>query len=570
MILVEFEFRRIQTFLFDAPQLRDMVGANVLLGEVIRAGLPRLAIRHGTVSVTDETLHLPNADPEDPIEAVEDLDLDNPGALYEMGILARDGGHFRAAFPTEEAAKAFCIDAQGMVLRQLPGLRFDIACSRLEENGKTTEIPKVLPTSTQTALTEAPLFELCAARGSGAAEVFDKFRKENVSSDVMRRRDAYRRFRSSGKARDIISLLRAGLPGYGETPPDLSSLCGNDYLAVIHADGNSVGVRAKEEVEGKVGTVEEIVDASGYLRREACFEAFFHHTRVSFRKAVATALNEVFGQIASDRTLPTEGEHNPYQLLMLGGDDLLFVCRAKQAVPFLIALADAMHKNNPDLTFGAGLVIASPKMPFHHLNDLAETLAGSAKRLYRHLSSTEQPCSVVDWHVETGSRTPDLRDLRRRSALIVSGLGEEGEQFVALQRPLRILQRVADLSHGQAPLQLDTLEGLHQAVLAMHRANAGKEGDHNGIRSQIRWLADQIRSGRRWSEHAFEELASEARTVLTDKRLVGLERLWQQRGDRRWSTPFLDLVELYEIENLATAGVARSAHPSTTSEEEWV
>ncbi|RKZ90942.1 MAG: hypothetical protein DRR19_08595 [Candidatus Parabeggiatoa sp. nov. 1] len=41
--VVQIEFLRIQTFLFAVPRLRDMIGANVLLGETMRVKLPRLA-----------------------------------------------------------------------------------------------------------------------------------------------------------------------------------------------------------------------------------------------------------------------------------------------------------------------------------------------------------------------------------------------------------------------------------------------------------------------------------------------------------------------------------------------
>ena len=40
---VHIEFQRVQTWLFAVPRLRAMVGANALLGEVLRVRLPDLA-----------------------------------------------------------------------------------------------------------------------------------------------------------------------------------------------------------------------------------------------------------------------------------------------------------------------------------------------------------------------------------------------------------------------------------------------------------------------------------------------------------------------------------------------
>jgi hypothetical protein len=47
---VRIEFQRVQAFLFAVPRLRDMVGANVLLGETIRVTLPEIARKFGSAS----------------------------------------------------------------------------------------------------------------------------------------------------------------------------------------------------------------------------------------------------------------------------------------------------------------------------------------------------------------------------------------------------------------------------------------------------------------------------------------------------------------------------------------
>jgi hypothetical protein len=43
MMRVHIEFQRVQTWLFEVPRLRAMVGANALLGETLRVALPKLA-----------------------------------------------------------------------------------------------------------------------------------------------------------------------------------------------------------------------------------------------------------------------------------------------------------------------------------------------------------------------------------------------------------------------------------------------------------------------------------------------------------------------------------------------
>ncbi len=89
---VHIECSRVQTWLFAAPRLRAMVGANALLGETLRGALPRLARETGrgwTPAPSGETF--PTADEEDPLK-----DHDDPAAYGKDGIVSRGGGHFEA------------------------------------------------------------------------------------------------------------------------------------------------------------------------------------------------------------------------------------------------------------------------------------------------------------------------------------------------------------------------------------------------------------------------------------------------------------------------------------------
>src|SRR5690606_9062448 len=123
-----------------------------------------------------------------------------------------------------------------------------------------------------------------------------------VSLDVAQRHEAARRT-EDGSAVDVASLLSAKTKLQKlERAQELKELVGNGYLALIHADGNGAG--------GGLGPEKSDSDLA----------AFFHKNRVLLRRAV---------QKAVDAHCPDTGLA-PLIPLMLGGDDLLLVARARR------------------------------------------------------------------------------------------------------------------------------------------------------------------------------------------------------------------------------------------------
>jgi hypothetical protein len=481
---VHIEFQRIQTWLFVVPRLRAMVGGNTLLGETLRVELPKLARAPGRGWSLSPASGYPTADPNDPL-----CDYDDPSADALDGILARDGGHFVAQFAS--GAEAFAGAAAELLRESLPGLRFRIWL----DGGEVAKSPMLLPT-------ELPVLAPCEWTGRGLASAIVSQGGEQfaVSLEVAARHEAANRMQD-GTARDLASLLAIKTKlGRLDRPQDLQDLAGGRYLALVYADGNGVGSAA--------GT-------SDVERAQ-----FFHRNRVRMRRALKEAI---------DRHCPASGRA-PLVLLMLGGDDLLLVCRADVALPFVVTLCEelaALQRHDEDgfeLTLGVGAVFARHTVPIHRLHEVAEQLADSAKRRFRGFKDTgKKGRSVVDWAVYTTAWAEEPEDIRRRDWLCGAG----ADLRVLSQRPLDVL--------GTG---LDTLQGLLQGAKKLGPAP----------RSQLRHLVDQLPRGRVLSELALAELSKEARVALED---AGLRKLWRRTSDDGpWLTALLDLVEVFETPKL--------------------
>jgi hypothetical protein len=596
-VLVRIELLRVQTFLFAVPRLRHMIGANVILGEVMRRELPALAVRCGARPGGDSDGWLssfpqPPDDNRDPLALTQwAQDRDEPQRIARRGVLVRDGGHFAAIFPGQPQSLRFQELAAALIQRKLPGLLFEVSHVDLEQPQAPKAERKEPRLAQPRVLVDLPIFEVCRFTGRAPAAtrvaVSRSERKDPPPSSQLalrlkHRGDAFfgqdRADEGKARTRDIIGLLRERLPNRALEPPvDLDDLCGpdaegrRDYLAVIHADGNRVGLRyagfcdryrQREGTHGDTDPAQTARQGHDYLRREGFGESFYYSMRVAVRRAVVDALSATFDAFA--------GTYRPFQLLMLGGDDLLLLCRARFALRFLVAyarglqclgLADTEGDDQRPLSIGAGVVIARPSVPFHRLHALAEDLAGSAKRLDRATNPTNPTgpgVSVVDWMVFSESWADEVAAVRRREAQVRYRLADGHEEWLALTgRPYRILRP----QQGEA----DSLEALREDAARLPGA----------ARSQLRQIVLDLRRGRRWAELRWQELPRDTRAALAR---AGVEAPWrglgqQPLGDRtadRYLTRVVDLVELSEFAYLGRREGPAPQAAATTGEEEHV
>ncbi|MBM4369832.1 MAG: hypothetical protein FJ102_26720 [Deltaproteobacteria bacterium] len=463
-------------------------------------------------------------------------DDDPARALSDAGILAMDGGHFVFLVHDQQAASAIMAVRSHLDAR-LPGLRYEVKLGKAGDGALAADEAPVsawLPEG-------VPQLELCQLSGRGVASATWLHAGEThlVSSASADRAKAGDRF-ADGETKDTIGRLQGAgiLPLFGgawQAPSDFNALCGNEYLAVVHADGNGIGRRQ--------AAVEAAVAGREWAERESAVQAFFHAMRVAVREAVVKALVATFGRLDADTLASFEGVR-PYQLLMLGGDDLLLVCRARFALPFLVNYARELAElplGNPasPISIGAGVAIARPSVPFHRLHAVAERLADSAKRLYR----GGIDASVADWAVFTGAWPDDPIDARRMVALGTV----DGTRLVTSGRPLRVLRA------GAKESPLASVQGLWERGRALYGAAAGKRTG----RGQLRSLVEALRSGEHVGRMAFEELAPSAKSALRD---AGVTAPWEELvagpQGRTVLSRVPDLVEVAEIPRLGRARAA--------------
>lgn len=144
----------------------------------------------------------------------------------------------------------------------------------------------------------------------------------------------------------------------------------NDWIAIVHADGNGLGQ-----------VIRTIGDNNGKLHQFSL--ALDKATTAAAQEAAAITLNET----------DTQGlKYYPFRPIVLGGDDLTVIIRGDLAVKYAKTFLNAFEKETKErlanidvrlgngLTACAGIAFIKSSFPYYYGYNLAEDLCSAAKK----------------------------------------------------------------------------------------------------------------------------------------------------------------------------------------------
>ena len=177
--------------------------------------------------------------------------------------------------------------------------------------------------------------------------------------------------------------------------------CNNDWIAIVHADGNGLG---------------QIVQAIGKDPNR------FHEFSASLDKATKAAAVTAYNAV---KCYFNESEFIPIRPVVLSGDDFTVICQAEIALDyvgaFISAFEDETNKLNlkglsfDHLTACAGVAFIKSSFPFYYGYELAEALCSSAKKdAKKDLNDGELPKSCLMFHKVQDSFTENWDDIVKR------------------------------------------------------------------------------------------------------------------------------------------------------------
>lgn len=296
----------------------------------------------------------------------------------EDNLVYSGGGHTVLQFEDKDRAVAFARKVTEAVLRQYPGLELFV---------KTVDYdPARTPGDN--------LKELSRALEEKKARRTASFRTLDLGVEKP----------GGGPDPD-----RSGQTAQGVLPPEgyrfparFDELAGeDDFIAVVHIDGNAMGKRVDNIYQRSNGDWETC---------RASLQGFSQGIEEGFERAFRETVEEVVRFLRPKAVLPIRP-------VILAGDDVCFVTAGgiglECARVFLEKLAALTNgKDGRPYAACAGVAIVHVKYPFHRAYTLAEELCSSAKRYGASLDSGGRVCAM-DWHIEFGQLKESLSELRK-------------------------------------------------------------------------------------------------------------------------------------------------------------
>ncbi|WP_052887893.1 Cas10/Cmr2 second palm domain-containing protein [Thermogemmatispora carboxidivorans] len=361
-------------------------------------------------------------------------------------------------------------------------------------------------------------------------------------------------------------FLEDGKPIVPKRPRDIDTLRAvagsgrdsvRDYLALIYADGNGMGSRIE-----KLSTLKQIEEFASDIDDaicEALASAVAEHLKpVPVKGLLDEEDNEEENDQARQEAQPQGDYFFPFDVLLLGGDDLMLLTSGDRALSVALEVARVFREKagKQQGTLSVGVVFAPLKYPFGLMHDLAENALRFAKkqaRMDQWRDAGDGDDTRVNFLVVAGAGTHEFDYLYKT----VYCKREADTEFRATLRPYRLpvlenlLQAIREAKRLGFPRS--KLHQLREAVLKMNRTStvldalAALQGCRDREREfLLRWLYEfsqrYLLSGNQ-SETNSGNIQGFPHVIFPWSRLQDQG----QSGREIYLTPLLDLVELYDF-----------------------
>jgi hypothetical protein len=538
-VLAALDLQGIQRFVFSSNRLRDVVGASFLV--------ERAATDQPDGLIWQE---LANAGVSDPGEAIVMAGGGNAVLRFdELGRACEFAGRYSRRLLQDAPGLEVAIEhrpyQEGELARALATVRIDLSLGKLEHR------PSV-------PLLGLGVTERCTVTGWPATGIDSQGGSRTPSSSLVQQiRSRELRDGVKGRWKDFLPqsehdlAFPLELDDLGRTP-GIRSLIG-----IVHLDGNQVGGAISGWLAGRVGVQDEEVrmacrEWSTALRRrvETTLAGILQRLEAALAGPDGSGALSVVGNVAElgfalSRDPGGARRHFlPIRPILLGGDDLTFVCDGRIALDLAAAGVEHFAGDIPHLgttTACAGVALVRSHTPFIRAYQLAEDLCRSAKQAMVKSDSSVWSRGGLDWHlgaVRPGDEIDDVREAGYRRG-----------DYALTCRPYPLGPASGDSTEGTAP----TWGWLAREVLGTTSAWSLRGPVWRDRQSKVRALREMIAEGPDAVERALQiwQVTSPAPQGLRLPAAI-------KDGFVGTRTPLLDAVEL--LDRLITLDVAGDGH----------
>ena len=415
----------IQDFIFKTNELKHIVGASELVEQICTDAFEEFA---------------------------EKAEKDNSGES-----VVRAAGNIKFIFEKEEDCRKAVRMFPKKVMTMAPGITISQAVVPLEDDfGKAIDDIEALlkvQRNKPSRSVSTGLIGIKRANNTGLPVVLIK--KDNYKDESTVQKECFQNVKmlcekSFGK--EILS--------HKEVAYDISDLTDkNDWIAIIHADGNGLG-----KVVQVVGKQKEI------------FREFSQKLDTATKEAANKAFESVADKFKEKTIIPIRP-------VVLSGDDMTVIIRGDLALDYANAFITAFEETTKThlgkilqdqhvfaedknyLTACAGIAYIKSSYPFYYGYQLAEDLCGQAKKDTKAIYGAETnhlPPSCLMFHKVQDSFIVDYKDIVTRELTAKDGLSfKSGPYYI---KPQNMKNTVEDLINASRLLNNENGDGIKSGI----------------------------------------------------------------------------------------------------------
>ena len=532
--------RSIQKYVFSCNKLKTNVGASYLVDGIFNDLMQKIVLPSFNLKMPEISWQK-----SEQIEMIKDDSIEAEivyiGGGNMLILINKFSGKEDNLNLCREIVKKWTLE----ILKKAPGLKTGAAIGMMDVERFKDSLDKMYVQLKQNQNTVLPQVDLpytgltleCNISGK-TADTFDWVDKSWIAKEVKAKTDAYTYASEKVRSEYKDILEKDGSRDKYDFASELEKIgCkeGESYISVIHIDGNNMGVKfskCKDSQERK-----ELSLKVAQIVQNAFYELIKTIIAEYDSKAYAEALD-------MEKLIDKEGKKLlPIRPIIIGGDDITFVCPARVGIEyakrFIEAvnkqefLSDEQHKRMSEevkkednsiilsktMSCCGGVAVVPLKYPFFRAYQLAEHLCGSAKN-----KSRKNDNSLIDFAILYGEMTPDLEQLCRYQYSAPEGYLHYG--------PYSVQKEIQDGSH------INDLLVLKDDI----RDNVSK--------NKIKELRDVLTKDMH-TQIRFLENCKEIQKIIDEEcnqEGIGAQAFWQKKkGESELKTRYVDAIELIDF-----------------------
>lgn len=435
----------IQSYIFGSNKLRENIGASHLVKQATDDWVRNILVDMG----------VPKEHQQDPIEQ----------SNWIAEIVYAGGGNAMVLFKSKCNAMKFTKKLSRTTLKDAPGINLVVAHQKFDwDKDKLHEVvsdlmKNELEQQKYKRIPSAPLLGLGVTAVCNSTQLVavdssnnPKYKMPSDDEPYLISREIGAKLIAAPQANDELRETFANFLDQYEFPLRTDQMGRsreeNSYVAVVHADGNSMGKRFREygkkqseqypEDPNRVNrayveamrNLSESVDQAGKQALKKVIEILVKSIQEVTENG--RTVKKVVGQLGE---FEIEGNYLPFRPLVYGGDDVTFVCDGRLGIELAaIYLNELEQPKMPDgkhIKACAGISIVKTHYPFARAYELSEALCREAKRLVKASKEFEpEGFSALDWHIASSGLSGSISEIRKREYKV--SLGE------LCMRPIRL------------------------------------------------------------------------------------------------------------------------------------